>query len=533
MFIAISGETSRDAAPGVFEPAAGAATLEASSREERGGEGAGRRVSGAPDPMKRPRAYVAELRTRLVGLGFAEGPALNEQVLADLVRQGKRPREAWRLAAGLSLDAAAARVNEVRGGVIASKNQIWQIEQWPRTKGPRPRIPLLRVLARVYGCRGWDQLVDLEDLAAMPAQDRDDYHAMRATWQRALTIADAHSLVPGGGSDDVIEGAASESAWLAAWAGGTNVDDDVLAELTRALRAIAHAYVYSPPLPLLLRTRALRTRVTDLLQGRQAPHHTRELYLLSARASALLAWMTGDLGNYLAAGDHGSAAWLCAQLADHHGTRIWVRATQSKLAYWSGDYITSAELAADGLAYPADDSGVYLLALLLARANARIGRTGEADEALGRWKDLREAGCGPDRVGGVLGLSDAQQAYLHGSALLELRRPADALTESTRSLDLFEATAAEQRFYGAEYLARLDAVRAHLDTDDLDGAAETLAPVLLLPPEQRLDTFVSGVDQVRRALADPRYRGSVIAQDLQTRVEHFGRDAIARQLVHR
>ncbi|RAY12945.1 hypothetical protein DPM19_23345 [Actinomadura craniellae] len=395
----------------------------------------------------------------------------------------------------------------------------------------------LRLLAQIYGTT-WDRLIDLHDLDQMPPEDRDAYHGVLAARHRnATSLAAKRVLVPErepayeeSSRESLLEQAAEESADLAAWAGTSNVDEEMLAELNRRLRSLAHAYVCGQPFPLLVRTRQLRNRVSRLLQGRQNWQHTRDLYLLNARSCTLLAWMTGDLGNYLAAGDHASAAWLCAQLADHDGARTWVRATQSKLAYWSGDFVESARLAADGLTYRSSDSSQVLLALLQARTNARLGRVAEAETALGLWRDAREQVPGPDEVGGVLGLTQAQQHYLAGSTHLELRQPAEALAETTRALELFEGTPVEERFYGAEVLARIDGVQAHLQGGELDGAADAMEPVFTVDPDQRLDTFVQSMKQVRLRLAHPQYRGSPATQKLQERIEEYAVTAIGRSL---
>ncbi|MFF5264647.1 hypothetical protein ACFY4C_37465 [Actinomadura viridis] len=498
-------------------------------------------VQVSSSPKRGTRPYRHRLRTRLISLGFTDQHIV-EQVAQDLTaRCGKRPRESWRLARELSLDAAAEQFNTIRGDQHASmrKGRIWDYEQWPHG-GVRPTLSTLRTLAQVYSTT-WDRLVDLDDLTHMPPEDRETYHAMLSVLRRNTTTPLAGRVVVAprepevnqpsnhNSPEHVIEEAAEESAELTTWAGTSNVTDETLAELTQGIRSLAHAYVFSPPFPLLLRTRKLRSRVFRLLRGRQNPKHTRDLYLLGAQSSTLLAWMTGDLGNYLAAGDHASAAWTCAQVADHNGARTWVRATQSKLAYWSGDYVESARLAADGLTYPRQDAAGVLLTLLEARANARIGRVGDADSALAHWREEREQIPGPDQIGGVLGVSEAQQHYLAGSAYLELRQPVDALAATTRAIKSFEATQTEQRFYGAEILARIDAVRAHLQGGELDGAAQEIPAVLAVDPDQRLDTFVQALDQVRRCLAHPRYRSSPTAQQLQEGIEDYAVSAIGRR----
>jgi hypothetical protein len=53
------------------------------------------------------------------------------------------------------------------------------------------------------------------------------------------------------------------------------------------------------------------------------------------------------------------------------------------------------------------------------------------------------------------------------------------------------------------------------------GAADALAPVLAIPPEQRLDPVTRRMREVGRALVEPRLRGSSAARALHGHVEDF------------
>lgn len=492
-----------------------------------------------PTPGSKPDRD--RLRAQLMVLGY-DGQRLAEAMAADLTtRCGKRPREAWRLAAGLSLDAAAARYNAITDNPNAPmrKNRIWDFEQWPTT-GIRPVISTLKVLAQIYGT-SWDHLVDLADLKAMPPEDRDAFHALQTTRLRHQSTAHLaeRSALPAppvvaptplattsSTPETVIAQAAEESVEFATWCATSNVDSPSIEALDRSLRAIAHAYLYGQPYPLLVRARQLHRRITRLLHGHQPLPRTRDLYLLGARACTLLAWISADLGHYGAADDHALAGWLCAENADHNGARTWVRATQAKVAYWAGDYVQSAQLAEHGLAYSPTDSAAVMLALLQARAQARLGRVDAAQHSLDRWRTEREHVPGPDQVGGVLGTSIAQQHYLAGSTHLYLRQPAQALSEAHQAVACFEATAEEARFYGPEMLTRTDAAHAYLQQGELHGALTAIAPVLAVEPEQRLRTMVQAVAQIQTALAGPTFRGSADAQNLQDQIAEYRMSAI-------
>ncbi|MGH3478164.1 MAG: hypothetical protein ACRDQD_15165, partial [Nocardioidaceae bacterium] len=58
------------------------------------------------------KAYRDQQRERLVRLGVF-GCQLIEQLVVDLMRRGRRPREAWRLACELTQDEVAARLNQI------------------------------------------------------------------------------------------------------------------------------------------------------------------------------------------------------------------------------------------------------------------------------------------------------------------------------------------------------------------------------------------------------------------------------------
>ena len=117
------------------------------------------------------KAYRDHQRERLVRLGV-DGHQLIEQLVADLMRCGCRPREAWRLAYELTQNEVAARFNQIRDdpNVRMRGSRICEYEKWPMG-GVRPSVRALRTLAVIYETT-WDQLVDVDDLERMPTGDR-------------------------------------------------------------------------------------------------------------------------------------------------------------------------------------------------------------------------------------------------------------------------------------------------------------------------------------------------------------------------
>src|SRR6478672_345308 len=117
------------------------------------------------------KAYRGQQRERLVRLGL-HGRQLIEKLVTDLLRCGCRPREAWRLAHELTQEEIATRFDRIRGDldIRMRGSRICEYEKWP-TGGVRPSVRTLKILAAIYETT-WDQLVDVDDLEAMPACDR-------------------------------------------------------------------------------------------------------------------------------------------------------------------------------------------------------------------------------------------------------------------------------------------------------------------------------------------------------------------------
>jgi transcriptional regulator with XRE-family HTH domain len=330
-------------------------------------------------------------------------------------------------------------------------------------------------------------------------------------------------------NDGVIAEAAGQSAEFGEWAEATNIGPTTLEQLDEDVRRLAHAYLDNPPLPLLLATLRVRNRVFSLLEGRQHPDQTRHLYLTAGRLCGLLAWMSGDVGRHAEAETQARTGWLCAELAGSDGLRAWIRATQSKVAYWDGRIQESARLADGGLRFAASDTARVLLASLGARASARLGNADDAHAALARAQEEREH-AGEDEVGGLYGFSEAQQSYLAGTTYLWLRDPERALRAADRAIWLYQVGDQAERFYGAEMLTLIDAATAHLQNNDLEGAAERLQPVLTLPQEQRLETFTLRLGEMRDTLRRSRYASSRSSVDMQRQIEDFRSGAIGQFL---
>jgi hypothetical protein len=322
---------------------------------------------------------------------------------------------------------------------------------------------------------------------------------------------------------------AEESLDFGEWADTSNIGDATLENYAAQVRRLAADYQYAQPYPLLVETKRLRDRVFAKLQGHQRPDQTRDLYLIAAQACGLLAWMSGDMSFYRAADAHAWTGWVCAEQADHDGVRTWIRATQSKLAYWGGRFIDSQQLAEDGLRYSSRDSGRAMVALFHARALARLGRDQDAASALGQARTGLER-VGSDEVGGLWSVIPARFHSLASDIQVWRQDPTQVLAETGQALEQFEAIGPRERNYGAVIHTRINQAQAHLLLQDLDGADAALRPVLTLAPENRYEPIAQQLSHVRQTLSQPQYRDATLAQQLQEEIETFCRESIVNAL---
>ncbi|HXT46524.1 MAG TPA: hypothetical protein VN748_20835 [Pseudonocardiaceae bacterium] len=328
--------------------------------------------------------------------------------------------------------------------------------------------------------------------------------------------------------------AAAESARFGQFAEQSNVGPHTLEQFRADLVRIATTYPNRPVYPLFVELRALRNRAFELLEGRQYPAQSRELYLMAGALCGVLANASFDLGWLAAAETQARTAFLCAELAGSNGLCAWVRGTQSLVAYWDERPRAAVELAADGWRYvPETGTARVRLASIEARAHARLRDQRATENVLARAQQARDEVRAPDDPGGVFAFPLAKQSYCAATARLWLGGQgsyADAERDAAHAIELYEADPPEQRRLGEICLARLDLAAARLGRDDLDGAGEQLQDVLAIAAQRRIESVARRLNQVGRALQRPRYQTSALAVDLYDQIRDFSRASVPPSL---
>jgi hypothetical protein len=289
------------------------------------------------------------------------------------------------------------------------------------------------------------------------------------------------------------------------------------------------------PLPAFLDMRRVRDRIYRLLDRRARPRDEAELYFLLGCLHELMGLTANRLGYPDAAEELLRTGWAYANVIDHNALRGMVRARLSYVMYWRGRYTDSRDLAADGLRYASQGLVGANLHLEQARALARLGEPDAARQQVGlahaAWEDRNRDDLA--EIGGEeFALSQAATHSMAGSALAETSHGHEAAGELERAIFLYDEGPRPGEHHGVagQALARTDLAMVRLRSGALDAGAAALAPVLALPPGQRLATLTARLGLVRRELAAPLFRDSQQARDLGDQIEEFGRAAITTGL---
>jgi len=291
---------------------------------------------------------------------------------------------------------------------------------------------------------------------------------------------------------------------------------------------LANAYVHEPLITIMGDLVDEQEIVFRLLEGRQKPALSRDLYLLAGIVSGLIAKASHDLKRPHDAMTHARTLYVCADNAGHPGLRAWARGLQSLIAYWAGRPQEAVRYARSGGEIAAELPGTVSawLPALEARAWALMSMPQETTDALGRAAD-RRAYHQPDdldAIGGLLTFPQAKQDYYAAGAYVYLDGEQQrAQSEALSALDLFEHGRPEDHSFSDEAGARAELALARVHGGELEGAREALAPVLELAPERRIGGIPISAARVHQALGDRRHTSSPAARDFREEIEAFVR----------
>lgn len=206
-----------------------------------------------------------------------------------------------------------------------------------------------------------------------------------------------------------------------------------------------------------------------------------DLLLGVGRVSGILAYASLDMGHPDAALSHSRAAWTAAEMLDDNELRIWVRGTQSLIARFKADYDQALAFALSGLGLTARGTGRIRLLCGKAQCLANLGDASGAFRALNEARDARESVTTADSLPGMFGFSETKQLYYTGSSLIWVPTRVNAMraaSDASQAIAAWESGKPEDRSIVDENLARIYLGTARLQMRELEGAVESVRPVL-------------------------------------------------------
>lgn len=325
--------------------------------------------------------------------------------------------------------------------------------------------------------------------------------------------------------------AAHEGSDHAARAEEHGIGDATLEQLRADLVRLSHESDTGQPFAVFLDLRRVRERVYQILDRRLWPGEQAELYFILGSLNGLMGVAADRLGYPESAEELMRAGWAYAVAIDHRPLLAAIRTRLSSVAFWRGMHRQGRDLAADGLRYATAGPTAADLHLKYAQAAAQLGDADAARRAVMAAHDAVEQEPNDDvlKLGGEFALSRASHHYFSGAALVTLDgAEREAAAEIERAVEMYAAgpRPGEQYSFEAKARASTDLATVHLRTGALDAASAALAPVLALPPTQRVTSVLTRLRIVRTELSVPLFHGSAQAQGLDEQIEEFGRDSV-------
>ncbi|WDZ82670.1 helix-turn-helix domain-containing protein [Micromonospora cathayae] len=268
----------------------------------------------------------------------------------------------------------------------------------------------------------------------------------------------------------------------------TTDDDARLAHLEHEVRQAIADNERCPPATLVARLRPLRAYVDHLMAARQHPPQRARLYTAAAHLSGLLAALTLDLRVFRVAHTYAAEAFDLAHAAQQPDTRAWARATQSLIAFYTGNHRDALAYAEDGLRHAG--TGPHRIRLTIngqARALARLGDRHGVDRAVDRAFHLLTEYPSAGQVSASLTLGPycpTRTAANAATAYLALGHTTNVAGHLTTAIAAFDTA----QLRGPQALSRLDLATAHLHADDPDHAAELALQALALTADHRFES---------------------------------------------
>ncbi|MFJ1610083.1 DNA-binding protein [Streptomyces sp. NPDC088253] len=305
-----------------------------------------------------------------------------------------------------------------------------------------------------------------------------------------------------------------------------SISDNTIDELRDQVVSLAQTYHKLPAVKAYEEADTLRLEVERQRDRTQIPVQQQELMILNGQTSALLAVAAFDLGYFPSARSFARTAALYGESSRFTPLQAFANGTLAYIAYHTGDATEAVTKANRALSHGGvGDVAHHRLHAIQARAYAHLGDVASAQRAmrLSEEGDRDRRDELHDTVGGEFGFSVERLAMSNSTTALLIGDAAQAEASARRALSLLAAKPQADQSAHVRAGAAADLAQARLMADDVDGAAEALAPIWSVPAEQRNTGIVVRAARIGRHLSQPMYHGAQLPRELRERIEDFTR----------
>jgi hypothetical protein len=307
---------------------------------------------------------------------------------------------------------------------------------------------------------------------------------------------------------------------------------DALTIIRSQMMATARRYSYRAPIAVFTDARHTRNLAYQVAERTRRPSELADLYVVAGTANALMASIAFDLGHWDAARSLAQSATAYADLAGHASLEAWTWGLQTTLANWRRDLSHALDCFERGLAVAPRGAPRLRLRYIAARTHAGLGNTGATADVLAAARTDHEAmGSSTDElqdeVRGEFEFSDARAAACAAAAWLELREGDRAEEHAHVALDRYSELPEKTQPFSPVNGIRIDIASARLLSRDLDGASDSLRPVLGLDPAMRNTALIGRLKSVRVMLGTPTWARVSAARDLAEVIDQWTSDTAA------
>lgn len=287
---------------------------------------------------------------------------------------------------------------------------------------------------------------------------------------------------------------------------------------------LARAHVTTAPYVAYVQGRQVLQFATTMLDRTQVLSQRRRLYVVAGQSSALIAACAADLGQMSTAVELLRASALYGQVSEHGALQAYAHGYLAILAYMNGNPTQALRLVKTAQGFSGvGDTGKARLFAIEARAYGHLGRFPEAERAIqaslqrggGRRDDIH------DEVGGEFDFPLGRITMSNSTTHLLMGNGPDAEAAATQSLSLISRGPSGSTPLPIASKASSDLAMARLLRQDVEGAAEALAPVFDLPREWRSPGLRERVNTVRKELVSAAFRNSPGAIEMAEQIEDY------------